>query len=315
MIPTGFFEIDKIIYGLDTPALVVIGGTSGDTISFLTSLIKKISIDNKIPSTYFNFQSNNDLLFNRFLSNITEIPLKKFLTKNFNDDELHKIFTKEAYLNDCPIRFEEKFGNLTIEIFRAKIANSIQQSNSQIFVIDNIEMLHNLLYSGDNSFPIDQTIRELKSISKELNITIICGSNINDTNINQRPNKRPKLLDFYHYTEIEETADLVFLIYVPEHYKISIWDNDDEGQETTTENQAEIIIAKNRNGTTNSMRLSFFKNIAKFENLDTFYGYNDYNSLIKSDKIKNTINLDSAFSVKSNTTSMNDFDDEDDFPF
>lgn len=176
-------------------------------------------------------------------------------------------------------------------------------------------MLHNLLYSGDNNFPIDQTIRELKSISKELNITIICGSNINDNNINQRQNKRPKLLDFYHYTEIEETADLVFLIYIPEHYKISIWDNDDEGQETTTENQAEIIIAKNRNGATNSMRLAFFENIAKFENLNIFDSYYDYNSLIKSDKIKTTINIDSAFSLKNKTASMNDFGDEDDFPF
>ena len=309
MITTGFIEIDEKINWLEIPALIVVGGvSSGDVVSFLTSLIKNLSIDNKIPTTYFNFQTNNNLLFNRFISNITEIPLKKFLTNNFNDDELHKIFSKKNILKDSPIVFEQNFSDLNIKELKTKIINSIQQNSSRIFIFDNIQTLHNLLHNNDSSILIDQTIRELKAISKELDITIIFGTDINDTN--KRLNKRPNLLDFYSYTQIEDIADLIFLIYVPESYKITIWDDDDEGQETSTENQAEIIIAKNRNGTTGNVRLSYFKNIAKFENLNEINKYHSPNGF---SKIKTTIDLESAFDIKQDTLSMND--DGDDFPF
>ncbi|GAA5093039.1 hypothetical protein GCM10023210_22850 [Chryseobacterium ginsengisoli] len=309
MITTGFIEIDKKINWLEIPALIVVGGIpSGDIVSFLTSLIKNLSIDNNIPTTYFNFQSNNNLLFNRFISNITEIPLKKFLTKNFSDDELHKIFSKENILKDSPIVFEQNFSDLNIKELKAKIINSIQQNSSRIFIFDNIQTLHNLLHNNDSSILIDQTIRELKSISKELDITIIFGSDINDAN--KRLDKRPKLLDFYSYTQIEDIADLIFLIYVPKSYKITVWDNDEDGMETSTENQAELIIAKNRNGATGTVRLSYFMDIAKFENLNGFSHYHSPNGF---NKIKTTIDLESAFGIKQNTLSMND--DDDDFTF
>lgn len=308
MIATGFSEIDKKINCLEIPSLIVVGGTSSsDIISFLTSLIKNISVDNKIPTTYFNFQSNNNLLFNRFISNITEIPLKKFLTKNFTDYELHKIFSSEHILRDSPIIFEENFQYLNIEKLKRKIISSIQKNSSRLFIIDNIQTLHSLL--NDNSILEAQIIRELKAISTELDITIILGSNINDAS--KRPNKRPILLDLFDNGQLEDIADLIFLIYVPENYKITVWDDDEDGMEPSTQNQAELIIAKNRNGGLGNVKLSYFKNIARFENLRLFSCdiENDLN------KIKTTTDLEPFFEIKSNLSSINDFNDDDDFPF
>ena len=141
-----------------------------------------------------------------------------------------------------------------------------------------------------------------------------------------RPGKRPQLSDLRESGAIEQDADIVSFIFRPEYYKIKTWDNDPEGQETATDNQAEIIIAKHRNGATADVRLSFYKNIAKFADLDPYgdsYGYQPSGSRQKDDtsgfsKITTTVDPGAAFDMPDipdfsglSGSSMNDMTDED----
>ena len=89
---TGIQEIDNIIGELKTSELLVIGGdySIGKT-SLLVSLLKNISVENKIPSTFFNYRDTNQTLMNRLLSIINKIPFKNFLTSNFTENERMKI--------------------------------------------------------------------------------------------------------------------------------------------------------------------------------------------------------------------------------
>ncbi|MCT2563189.1 DnaB-like helicase C-terminal domain-containing protein [Chryseobacterium herbae] len=298
MISSGFLDIDEVIGGIEIPEFIIVGGsTSSGKTSFLTSLIKKLSIEKKIPSTYFNFQTTNKLLFNRFLSNITEIPLKQFLNLRLNDSEKHNIFHKTPELETAPIRFEEKLNQSTLESLRKQIVYSIQQNQSNIFVIDNIHFLHTIIY-GEKNKSINNTIRELKSISKEFNITIIGALDIDDNKIFARSDRRPKLLDFLNYTEVEETADLIFLIYRPELYKIYTWEND-----SPCYNQAEVIIAKNRMGPTGTSILSYYSDFKKFENFNSAEQFEQSPQSFRDIKIM------------SQNINISNYEDDDDFPF
>jgi replicative DNA helicase len=89
--------------------------------------------------------------------------------------------------------------------------------------------------------------------------------------VETRPGKRPQLSDLRESGAIEQDADIVSFIFRPEYYKITVWDNDEEGQETSTENQAELIIAKHRNGATADVRLSFLKHFAKFGDIEAAF--------------------------------------------
>ena len=137
------------------------------------------------------------------------------------------------------------------------------------------------------------------------------------------------LSDLRESGAIEQDADIVSFIFRPEYYKITTWDNDEDGGESSTENQAELIIAKHRNGATADVRMSFHKNIAKFSDLDLFggsggYGYQSSNFGQQDtpggfEKIKTTIDPGAAFDLPSKQnlsgSSMNDLDDDDDFQF
>ena len=122
-----------------------------------------------------------------------------------------------------------------------------------------MQQFHNFL--SDN-VSIPQTIRNLKSISKELNILIIVSSNITVNG-----NNAPKLSDFPFYEEIEETSDIIFLINRPEFYKIYEWDDN----YSTCVNQAEIIIAKNRFGKNSNVKISYNNEYKYFSNIENIY--------------------------------------------
>ena len=258
---TGIQEIDNIIGELKTSELLVIGGdySIGKT-SLLVSLLKNISVENKIPSTFFNYRDTNQTLMNRLLSIINKIPFKNFLTSNFTENERMKIFSNYVKIEKAPIFFVDDFSNIkTFEEFKIKCIYSIRQNSSKIIFINDLQQFHNFL--SDN-VSIAQTIRNLKSISKELNILIIVSSNITVNG-----NNAPKLSDFPFYEEIEETSDIIFLINRPEFYKIYEWDDN----YSTCVNQAEIIIAKNRFGKNSNVKISYNNEYKYFSNIENIY--------------------------------------------
>jgi replicative DNA helicase len=164
--------------------------------------------------------------------------------------------------------------------------------------------------------------RSLKAIAKELSIPVIALSQLSrSVETRSATNKRPQLSDLRESGAIEQDADIVSFIYRPEYYKLTVWDNDPEEAQTGTVNQAEIIVAKHRNGSTDDIRLAFLKTMGKFADLEEA---NEYGSNFASqnepsgfDKIRTTIDPGSAFNLGGNTnlsaSSMND--DDNDMPF
>jgi len=328
-VPSGFAGVDKETGGWQNSDLIIIAArpAMGKT-AFLLSMARNIAVGHKIPMALFSLEMASVQLITRMIASETKISSEKLRKGQMSDEEWERLFSNVSELENAPLYIDET-PSLSIFDFRAKCRRLVMQHGVRIIMVDYLQLMTASSGGkgvGNREQEIAMISRSLKAIAKELNVPVIALSQLSRT-VETRPGKRPQLSDLRESGAIEQDADIVSFIFRPEYYKIAVWDNDEEGQESSTENQAELIIAKHRNGATADVRLSFMKHFAKFGDLDP-YGNNDYGYPSGSgqssepsgfEKIKTTIQPGAAFDLPDNSkvsgSSMNDLDDEDDFPF
>lgn len=325
-VPSGFRDIDKETGGWQNSDLIIIAArpAMGKT-AFLLSMARNIAVGHKIPMVLFSLEMASVQLITRMIASETRISSEKLRKGTLDDEEWQRLFSNVSELENAPL-FIDETPSLSIFDFRAKCRRLVMQHDVKLIMVDYLQLMtagSSGKGGGNREQEISMISRSLKAIAKELNVPVIALSQLSRS-VETRPGKRPQLSDLRESGAIEQDADIVSFIFRPEYYKITVWDNDAEGQETTTENQAELIIAKHRNGATADVRLSFLKHFAKFGDIEhaTGGGFpSDFGTPEPSgfDKIKTTIQPGAAFdlpdSSKLSGSSMNDFDDEDDFPF
>lgn len=328
-VPSGFTDVDKETGGWQNSDLIIIAArpAMGKT-AFLLSMARNIAVGHKIPMALFSLEMASVQLITRMIASETKISSEKLRKGQMSDEEWERLFSNVSELENAPLYIDET-PSLSIFDFRAKCRRLVMQHGVRIIMVDYLQLMtasSGGKGGGNREQEIAMISRSLKAIAKELNVPVIALSQLSRT-VETRPGKRPQLSDLRESGAIEQDADIVSFIFRPEYYKIAVWDNDEEGQESSTENQAELIIAKHRNGATADVRLSFMKHFAKFGDLD-IYGNNDYGYPSGGsqspepsgfEKIKTTIQPGAAFELPDNSkvsgSSMNDLDDEDDFPF
>lgn len=329
-VPSGFRDIDKETGGWQNSDLIIIAArpAMGKT-AFLLSMARNIAVEHKIPIALFSLEMASVQLITRLIASETGISSEKLRKGTLTDEEWQRLFSNVSELENAPLYIDET-PSLSVFDFRAKCRRLVMQHGVKIIMVDYLQLMTANSANGKGAGNREQEIamisRSLKAIAKELSVPVIALSQLSRT-VESRPGKRPQLSDLRESGAIEQDADIVSFIFRPEYYKITTWDNDPEGAETNTENQAELIIAKHRNGATADVRLSFFKQMAKFTDLDMYgenYGYNSPNHGKTDepsgfDRIKTTIDPTIAFDLPKNPnlsgSSMNDFDEDEDMPF
>ncbi|MBB6371615.1 replicative DNA helicase [Chryseobacterium shigense] len=328
-VPSGFRDIDKETGGWQNSDLIIIAArpAMGKT-AFLLSMARNIAVGHKIPMVLFSLEMASVQLITRMIASETKISSEKLRKGTLDDEEWQRLFSNVSELENAPL-FIDETPSLSIFDFRAKCRRLVMQHGVKLIMVDYLQLMTaggGGKGVGNREQEISMISRSLKAIAKELNVPVIALSQLSRS-VETRPGKRPQLSDLRESGAIEQDADIVSFIFRPEYYKIAVWDNDEEGQETSTENQAELIIAKHRNGATADVRLSFLKHFAKFGDIEAALngGMGGYPSNFGSnepggfEKIKTTIQPGAAFdlpdSSKLSGSSMNDFDDDDDFPF
>lgn len=328
-VPSGFRDIDKETGGWQNSDLIIIAArpAMGKT-AFLLSMARNIAVDHKIPMVLFSLEMASVQLITRMIASETKISSEKLRKGTLDDEEWQRLFSNVSELENAPL-FIDETPSLSIFDFRAKCRRLVMQHGVRLIMVDYLQLMTaggGGKGVGNREQEISMISRSLKAIAKELNVPVIALSQLSRS-VETRPGKRPQLSDLRESGAIEQDADIVSFIFRPEYYKIAVWDNDEEGQETPTENQAELIIAKHRNGATADVRLSFLKHFARFGDIEAAFdgGMGGYSSNSGSgeqsgfDKIKTTIQPGAAFdlpdSSKLSGSSMNDFDEDDDFPF
>lgn len=260
-VQTGYHRYDEILRGLKP-----------GTVNFLaarpsmgkTALAINMVLNMRTSSAVFSLEQTKEELIDRAIAIKTGIDLAKFDDGNFTIEEWElineasqKIFNKKIYIDDTP--------GLKISQIKARVRKLKRKYDIGVVVIDYLQLIVPPFNKQANrNLEIGEISRQLKTLAKELRIPVLCLSQLNRA-LEKRPNpnKSPMLSDLRDSGEIEQVADTVTFIYRPELY------NDTESWQF--DNQANIIIAKNRQGPTGFLQLRFRKECVRFEDPDLIH--------------------------------------------
>ena len=236
-------------------------------------------------------------LITRLISAETGLSSEKLRTGKLVDHEWKQLNVKVGDLEKAPLFIDDTPG-LSIFDLRAKARRLVSQHKIKLIIVDYLQLmtLGNNNSAGNREQEISNISRNLKSLAKELNIPIIALSQLSRAVETRSGPKRPQLSDLRESGAIEQDADIVSFIYRPEYYGIQEWDDDER---TPTSGQAELIVAKHRNGGLDKIRLKFVPSLGKFEDIQNYDSSHEFESRMNPDDLEN-------FDSKSNDNSNDD---------
>ena len=288
-IPTGFSNLDRVTSGWQASDLIIIAARPGmGKTAFALSMARNIAIDYKKAVGFFSLEMSSEQLVNRLIASEAQLEANKLRKGDLADHEMIQLHEKIKYLSEAPI-FIDDTPALTIFELRAKARRLVKNHKVGILIIDYLQLMHAGGNAGNREQEISTISRSLKGIAKELKIPVIALSQVN-RGVESRSgvgSKRPMLSDLRESGSIEQDADIVTFIYRPEYYKIFEWDNGDDSR-----GQAEIMIAKHRNGSLANIRLKFTAEFARFSNLDYMDDLNDNDESSSMISISSSMNQD-----------------------
>jgi len=312
-VETGFTNLDKLTSGWQPSDLIIIAArpAMGKT-AFVLSMARNIAIDFGHPVALFSLEMASVQLITRLISSETGLSSEKLRTGKLEPHEWTMLSTKVKNLEKAPL-FIDDTPSLSIFDLRAKSRRLVSQHGIKIIIVDYLQLMTaggNGKGGGNREQEISTISRNLKALAKELNVPVIALSQLSRAVETRGSSKRPLLSDLRESGAIEQDADIVSFLYRPEYYKIDEWDDDEA---SPTAGQAEIMIAKHRNGGIENVRLKFIGHLGKFDNLDDYNGsYDDLPSSMNHDEnpfqTKNLPSPNDAFGSNLN-------DDDDDMPF
>ncbi len=264
-VPTGFTNLDRLTSGWQPSDLIIIAARPGmGKTSFVLSLAKNSAVDFKKGVALFSLEMSSIQLAQRLISMEAEIPLNKLRSGKLEDYEWQQLKTAIEHISDAPIYIDDTPGINIFEL-RAKCRRMKLQYDIQLVVIDYLQLMSGggENQKGNREQEVSAISRALKGLAKELQVPVIALSQLSRAVEVRGGTKRPQLSDLRESGSIEQDADIVAFIYRPEYYQIL---EDEQGQ--SQKGIAEIIVAKHRNGATDTVKLRFTDQFARFTNLD-----------------------------------------------
>ncbi len=260
-VPTGFHDLDKLMGGLAGGQFVIIAArpAMGKT-SFALNIATNVALSLGRPVAFFSLEMPTVELVNRALCSEARVDLLKLRTSTLCQFELDRLTKAANDIHGLPI-FIADDGLLTPAMVRAGLRElSARHGKPALVVIDYLQLMrltHERMPSSEREKEVSEITRTLKGVAKEFDVPIVALSQLN-RNLETRPgkNRRPILADLRESGAIEQDADVVMFVYRDEVYNR---DSEDKGV-------AEIILAKQRNGPTDTVRLRFTGSCTLFEN-------------------------------------------------
>jgi replicative DNA helicase len=262
-VPTGFKRLDEITYGLQPGDLIIVAGrpSMGKT-AFALNMAANAALDHQVPVAIFSLEMSKEQLGLRLLSGEARISGSKlrsgFLSQTQDWPALtqaaDRLFAAPVYIDDTPA--------LSVLELRAKARRLKSEHNLGLILVDYLQLMRGRRESFDSrEQEISDISRSLKALAKELSVPVVALSQLN-RKVEERPgDKRPMLSDLRESGAIEQDADVIAFIYRKKVYKKK------DDPEEADDNVAEIIIGKQRNGPTGTVRLAFLDDLTKFEDL------------------------------------------------
>jgi len=263
---TGFADLDNLSAGLHKGDFIVIAGrpSMGKT-GLGLNILENVAIDHKKPVAMFSLEMSKSQIALRLLCSKARINAHKMRTGRLPDQDWPRLSDAVGPLSEANI-FIDDTPNIGILELRSKARRLKAKEDIQLLIVDYLQMMPGPKSADNRQQEIALISRSMKGIAKELDIPVIAISQLSRGVEMRGGDRRPQLADLRESGAIEQDADVVMFVYRPEFYGIEF-----EKDGTPTENLAEIIVAKQRNGPTGTIKLTFLKSFIRFENRTEIY--------------------------------------------
>lgn len=255
-IPTGFTDLDKILYGLHSPDLVMVAARPGmGKTAFMLNLAQYAAVKKNMPVAVFNLEMSNEQLVKRLISSESGITSEKLRNGQLTPEDWNNFASVFDTLGNAPIYFDDNT-DMTISSIRAKCRKLKLEKGIKMVIVDYLQLMKSGAYSDSRQNEVSDISRALKVMARELDVPVVVGSQLS-REVEKRADKRPMLSDLRESGSIEQDADVVMFLYRDDYYN----------KESQFKNIAEVIIGKHRNGSTGTVQLAFDPTKMAFRNL------------------------------------------------
>jgi replicative DNA helicase len=259
-IATGFADLDKMTDGLHGGEMVVIAArpSMGKT-SLAMNVAEHVAVNLRLPVGVFSLEMTAESLVMRMMSSLARVNSRSIRDGFLAERDFAKLTTAAGQLAKAPL-FIDDASALSVLQLRAKARRMHQQHGIKLFVIDYLQLLHSTARRAENrQQEIADISNGVKALAKELKVPVIVLSQLN-RELEKDKNRKPRLSDLRESGSIEQDADLVALLYKP-----SSGDDEDGPGPDQEAAPVNLLIAKQRNGPTGDVHLTFLKSCTRFE--------------------------------------------------
>ncbi len=248
--PTGFSDLDRTLVGMAPGDLVLIGARPGmGKTSFAMNIAVNVAKKQKIPVCVFSLEMSAEQLTSRLLSSEALVDSTTLRRGSLTRDDWRRLAEASSILSECDIYIDDTSG-ITIAGMRAKLH---RMKNVGLVVVDYLQLMQSDRRIDNRVQEVADISRGLKLLAKELGVPLICCAQLS-RGPESRTDKRPMLSDLRDSGAIEQDADMVMFLYRGEYYKTT----------GAAEEEAEVIVAKNRHGSVGNVPIGWIGKYTKF---------------------------------------------------
>jgi replicative DNA helicase len=261
---TGYADLDKLTTGLHAGEMIVIAArpSMGKT-SIALNIAEHVAIEEKLPVGVFSLEMTADSLVMRMLCSRARVNLRSVREGFLAERDFPRLTNAAGHLSNAPL-FIDDTASLSILQFRARARRLWQQYGIKLFIVDYLQLLHSTSRRAENR---QQEIADIsggiKALAKELNVPVLVLSQLNREPEKRERGAEPRLSDLRESGAIEQDADVVGLLYRPG--KSGSDDEEATGRDEQEAVPMNLLIAKQRNGPTGDVNLTFLRPFTRFE--------------------------------------------------
>ncbi len=259
---TGFQDLDRMTDGLHGSEMIVIAArpSMGKT-SLAMNIVEHVVLEQKLPAAVFSLEMSAESLVLRMMCSIARVNLRSIREGFMSESDFPKLTSAAGRLANAPLFIDDSAG-LSILQLRARARRLHQQHGVKLFVVDYLQLLHSTARRSQENRQqeIADISSGIKALAKELKVPVLVLSQLN-RELEKDKSRKPRLSDLRESGAIEQDADVVGLLYKPNAGD----DEDGAAAEEADGLPVNLLIAKQRNGPTGDINLTFLKNYTRFE--------------------------------------------------
>ncbi|WP_203337671.1 replicative DNA helicase [Nocardioides limicola] len=252
-VPTGFADLDELTNGFHAGQMIIVAARPAMGKSTLAlDFCRAASIHNNLTSVFFSLEMNRAEITMRLLSAEAKVPLNHIRNGEMTDDDWAKLARKMGEVSSAPL-FIDDSPNMTMMEIRAKARRLKQRHDLKLIVIDYMQLMTSGKKVESRQLEVSEFSRNIKLLAKELEVPVIALSQLNRGS-EQRADKRPMMSDLRESGSLEQDADMVILLHRDDAYE----------KESARPGEADVIVAKHRNGPTRDVVVAFQGHYSRF---------------------------------------------------